>query len=212
MDDYDIAKDKDVLTQVKEIFSNELKELENSENATISEKRINLKGYPLKTIQEVLKYTMSVDNVVNYSVLTNLSILINGYSTLDESLFENPDIWFSSVEDVIDTKLDLSEEIVEFQTKIAFWLLAVLKSSSKTEYVYLDEFIPVPPEFKRILLSTPFLSLSHILSKAKNIQTKDLPLVRDGYPIVSEIAKKINLSFGLLGMISKEFEDRGKSM
>lgn len=179
-----------VLTQEESLF-----DVKNLQGQTF---KLNLKSLSTEDLIYVYEHAMTRDTLVNARLILNLQILINGYSTFDDSLFASPEIFLSRIEQVLDIKLALAEQLKEFQTNIAHWFLACLKSMHKVEYTSLDPITPLPALYKRILFSTNLLNLSSIIQKANNIQTKDLPLVEDAFPVVMELATSSALANNMI--------------
>lgn len=155
---------------------------------------IPLKGLTTEQLTVVFKTALTNEQLVNNDLLININILVNGYNTLDDSLFESPVIAFSNLEQLLDVKLGLHEQIKEFQTKCTYWFLACLKSMHKVEYTYLDQTVAMPFVFRKFISASNLLTLSQIMSKSNNVQLAELPLVKNAYPVVSELASNMVLS------------------
>lgn len=199
MEKYEIREDDDLICQLHEIYHKECNELETTH--TITDKLIDLKGKDNETLISVFKDVLENPNCVNYSVILNSNLLLNGYNTLDDSMFENNEVWFSNIEQLIDIKLEMSAEIQKFQTQLAFWWIAVMKSAYKIEYVYLDQLEEVPNLYKRLLITSPLIALSQCVAKSKGINLENVPMVKDGYPILMEVCSTAALSYKMLGML-----------
>lgn len=177
------------------------------EESTGNKKNINLnfKGFSAENLVKLYQHYLKRETLVNNSLILNINILINGYNTLDDSLFESALIYETDLEQLLDIKLDLSGEIKEFQSNLTKWYLACLKSMHKVEYTYLDTVTKIPSVYKKIISSSNLLTLSQIFSKAQPINTADLPLVEEAYPTimsaasVSAIADKLiqNIKFNI---------------
>lgn len=178
---------KQLLADIKAVLDKEESQFD-YKNLCGSTYKINLKDQPTENLIAVLSYALTRETLVNTRLMLNIQIFVNGYSTFDDSLFESPEIFLSKIEQVLDIKLALLDQLREFQTSIAYWFLACLKSMHKVEYTYIDPVVKLPAIYKRFLFSTNLLVLSSILSKAGDIHTKDLPLVEDAFPVVMELA------------------------
>ena len=165
---------------------------------------IDLKGLSTEELIAVYRFLLNRDTLVNARLILNLQTFINGYSTYDDSFFECKEIYLCNIEQILDIKLALSKELKDFQTKISYWFLACLKSMHKVEYTALDPLVVLPPLYKRILLASNLMSLSTILSKSSNIETEDLPLVEDAFPIIMELASASAIANQLLQSLNFE--------
>ena len=160
--------------------------------------KLNFKNQSVSNLIDIFSFAMDREKMVNTRMILNLQVFINGYSTFDDSLFESPEIFISKIENVLDIKLALIDKLKAFNTQIAYWFLACLKSMHKVEYTAIDPVVTLPPLFKRILFSSNLLNLSSIIQKANNIQTKDLPLVEDSFPVVMELATNSALANNMI--------------
>lgn len=191
--------------QVSEIISVTDKILDYEES--LKDKHINIhidfKGLDTNTLCELYKHYLSRTTLVNTSLIANINILINGYNTLDDALFMSDIIYETDLEQLLDIKLELSDDIKEYQSQVSYWYLSCLKSMHKVEFTYLDTVVTLPNVYKKIISSSNLLTLSQILAKSKPINTKDLPLVSDAYPTImsaatcSAIADKLVQSINL---------------
>lgn len=160
--------------------------------------KLNFKNQSVENLIDIFSFAMDRENLVNTRMILNLQVFVNGYSTFDDSLFESPEIFISKIENVLDIKLALIDKLKAFNTQIAYWFLACLKSMHKVEYTAIDPVVPLPPLFKRILFSSNLLNLSSIIQKANNVQTKDLPLVEDSFPVIMELATNSALANNMI--------------
>ena len=177
-----------------------------SDNNKLANVVYNLKGLSVDTLVEVMKFALSRETLINSSIILNINLLINGYNTLDDSLFESEAVYVEDLEQLLDLKLDLVEEIKVFYNTLTMWYLSCLKSAFKVEYTYLDTAVKVPMLYKRILSSSNVLTLSQIMSKSTGINVDDLVLVENAYPIVAEIVSCSSLANELLQLITNATE------
>lgn len=185
--EFEIMDKQDLLSLLDQVLDKEEAQFD-VKNLTGQTFKLNFKNQPTENLVAILEHAINRESLVNTRLMLNLQIFVNGYSTFDDSLFESPEIFLSKIEQVLDVKLALLDSLKSFQTKIAYWFLACLKSMHKVEYTYIDPVVKLPAIYKRFLFSTNLLVLSSILSKAANIEIKDLPLVEDAFPVVMELA------------------------
>lgn len=163
----------------------------------------NLKSLTVEQLTEVYRLVLKRKSLSNESIILNINILINGYNTLDDSLFAMKEIYVNGVEDLIDIKLDLTDEILEFQTELVKWFLASLKSMHRVEFTYLDTVEDVPPVFVKVMMASNFLTMSQIFSKASPINTSELPLVKGAYPFIASMASTSAIADGFISLMSE---------
>lgn len=158
---------------------------------------LNFKGLPDENLILMYKHYFQRESLVNEYLIVNMNILINGYNTLDDQLFESSIIYECDLEQLLDVKMELGKEIKAFQSSLTKWFLAGVKSLHKVEYTYLDKTVKMPMIYNKIISSSNLLTLSQIFSKAISINTDELPLVEGAYPIImsavstSAIANKL---------------------
>lgn len=182
----------------------ELEERKFCEDNQFYNVEIQFVDQPIENLIEVFRMALQRETLVDPTVLTNINLIISGYNTLDDSMFELPFIFFSDLEQLLDIKLNLSKEIKQFQTQLTFWYLACLKSMCKVEYTYLDKLVDVPNVYHRLLISSGMLTLSQVFAKSNPIDTATLPLVKDAYPVAMEIASCTDLSNQILVDLSQK--------
>ena len=172
---------------------NSLKTVYDYENSlqTVPNIVLDLKNVPTDCLIEAFRYSMKREDLVNSSMLLNILNLIKTYNSLDEDFFSNPNVYFTALQDLLDVKMALKPDLDEFITKLSRWYLSIIKSMYKFEFTYLDKHYELPKIYRRIILSTDFLTLSGILSKAKTISTDELVLVDDAYWYMSELSSRM---------------------
>lgn len=162
----------------------------------------DLKSVAPEKLTRIIKALMHRETLINTSLILNIGLLIKGYNTLDDSMFESPSVYVKDLEQLLDLKLDLMDDIKAIQTELTKWYLACLKSAYKVEYTYLDDVAKIPMLYKRILSTSDVLTLSQIMAKSGNVSTDDLPLVENAYPIVAEIVSCSSMANQLLELLT----------
>ena len=83
----------------------------------------------LKTEDKIkcFKFFLSSDVITNHSIISNLYILVNGISDIDEDIENDDRAFFNSLEEYVDIKLDLKEELDLFKKKIVEYYLGIIK-------------------------------------------------------------------------------------
>lgn len=159
---------------------------------------MNLKGKPIDEIAQALREAMADLNTVDPDTVLNLMNLVGSYNTLDQSFFDSPLVWVSSLEEFLDLKIALKYEIREFATLVNRYLLSCIKYAAKTEFTFLDHVRTVPPLIDIILKNSTFLQLSAIAAKGVNIDTKDSFLIENANVYVTAISYNTANAFRLM--------------
>ena len=72
-----------------------------------SEEVLEIKGLSTEEKAECFKYFLSTDVISNVSVISNVFILVNGITNIDDDLMDDDRIFFNSLEEYIDIKLEI---------------------------------------------------------------------------------------------------------
>lgn len=176
-------------------------DFENDENAIVF---MNLKGLDTSLIIEAIKYSLTREDLRNPYMLLNIINLIKIYNTLDDSFFQNDKIYVSSIEDLLDIKLDLTEEISKFQRQLSIYFISLFKSYNKTQYEPLDKHIDLPNIYKNIIMASDILTLSGIFSVSEPFSTSECIYINDASMYMTSLLSKGSLSVLLMNNLLGE--------
>lgn len=160
----------------------------------------------LSTDDKILcfKYFLGSDAITNVSVISNLYLLINGISGIDDNTLDDERVFFNSLEEYVDVKLDIKDEIDAFNIKLLEYYLGVIEGLNVT----LDELKSHIPNtyFNLMPLATPDLISKLMLKYLTKI---DCHNVRPAFN-ATELYNKINNSDSLfLGFIQNLVNEVG---
>lgn len=182
----DISNDE-LLHNLKCIFDAELE----MNNVNIL---LKLKGLPVDKITQAIKYSLSREDLKDPIMILNIINLIKVYNSSHDSFFENEDIYVSSIEELLDLKLNLRKELKDFAQKVSIYFLSLFKSYSKTSFTPTDNPIEIPNIYKAIFLGTDLFTLSGIFSSSNTFNTEDCVYVNDAMKYVSNLLMKNAIS------------------
>ena len=190
--------DKSLHTAVKIIS-----ELENNSSILVI--------YDIKTLsfdvkKRVVKAFLTNDNFQNDDAILNIINLIKNYNSLSDDFFKSEKIWFNSVTEFLDIKLDLKKELHEFITALTIWYLSLFQSIHKIEPNFLDKITNIPESFKKIFMTFDIFTLSGIISKSAKFSTDQLKIVNDAFSIVNSMMIKSAMSNQILNNIFDTFK------
>ena len=168
---------------------------------------LDLKGMSEEKLAFVFKYAMTLEDLSNPLLILNIINLIKVYNTLEDSHFANEDIYFTSIENMLDVRLEISSEIAEFTKKIALIFVSLFKSYNKFVYTPADKPYRLPKLYKTIILSCDLLTLSGIFMTSDNFDTSECMFIEDSLLYISSLITKSSMSFELIEMFLK---DRGE--
>lgn len=188
---------EDIIKSFNSILDLEEKEFSQS----VSTLSIMLKGLSTEYLIDIYKKLLFRKTLVNPQILSNISILLPSYNTLDDSFFNSDFIYESSLDQLIDIKLGLSNELKTFQHELCLWYLGCIKYASKIEYTYLDDVKEIPAIYKSLIAMSSFMQMSTILQKTTNIDFQMVPFPKDAYFVIYELANKAKISNALFSKI-----------
>ena len=143
-------------------------------------------------------------------MILNIVNLLKIYNSLDDSFFENPDIYFSSLDDIVDTKLTLDEDLVNLTKQISIYFLSIIKSYNKIRFTQLDEYIELPNLFKLIFLSNDFLTIAGMFSVSLPFSTDECVIVKDSFKYISSMMIKNNIGMEFINSFFGFMESNDK--
>lgn len=188
--------DKDALLSViKTVFDYEV------ENGPVF---LNLKGLPVSLITEAVRYSLSREDLRDPYMLLNIINLIKIYNTLDDSFFASKEVYVSSIEDLLDIKLELTEDLSKFQKQLSIYFISLFKSVNKVSYEPLDKHIDLPETYKNIIMSLDILTLSGIFSVSEPFMTSDCTYINNANLILLELLAKGSLTVYLMNNLLGE--------
>jgi len=167
---------------------------------------LKLKSLKIEQKIEAIRYSLTREDLVDPYMLLNIINLIKIYNTLDDSFFNDDRIYVSSIEDLLDIKLDLKNELEELQKKISIYFLSLFKSYNKVSYEPLDRHIELKPLYKHIIMSLDLLTLSGIFSVTKPFSTEECVYIDNAIEYLSELLLKGSLSTYLMNNLLGECE------
>lgn len=195
----DISKEQ-LLEMIESVYNNELEE--NIKDTYL----LNFKSLNSELKAEVFKYAFTREDLKDPLTSLNILNIIKIYNTLDDSFFEDKNIWFNSLEDLLDLKLLIHSELKEFIKKFSIYFLSLIKSYNKMTYTPMDNNIELPQLFKTLFLSMDFMTASGIFSISKPISTDELVLVNDPMKYLTDMMVKNCIGVGLLNDFLEHYE------
>lgn len=147
---------------------------------------------------EALKYGFNTPTLDDPLMQLNLYNLIKSYNNMNDEFFASTDVYFNSVEELLDIKLALGVEIKAFIKQLSIYFLSLLKSYNKLAYTPSDEHISLPTLYKNMILTSDLLTLAGIFAKSPEISTKELIYIDDAYMFMTVLISRSNTSISLM--------------
>lgn len=167
---------------------------------------LRLKGLSSELLAEVFKYAFTRDDLKDPLTSLNVFNLIKIYNTLDESFFEDENVWFSSLESMLDVKLLIHNELKQFIRQFSIYFLSLIKSYNKITYTPVDNNIEMGQLFKTLFLTMDFMTAAGIFSTTKDINTNELLLITDAFKYLNDMMVKNCMGINLLNSFLEEKE------
>lgn len=152
---------------------------------------IDLKNLSKDVKLELFKVLLKRETTINTKVILNIYNLIKTYNSFEDAFFAHPDIYFNTLEEYLDIRTDLMDELKEFSRRLIIYYLSCLKSLHVTEAdTAYNNLKPIPAVYQRILLVIDFFTLSKIMNKVENINTSDLIYVQNSTKYIDCLSTK----------------------
>lgn len=171
----------------------EIKNLNDDFFASVDpEEILAIKELPLEEKVKCFRYFLTTDILTNVSVISNIYLLINGISSIDDNALKDERIFFKSLEEYVDIKLEIRKELDQYSIKVLEYYLGIIQGLD----VQLDELKShIPNSYYNIMpLITPTLISRLALKYLKKI---DIDNVKPAFN-ANELYSKINNSDSLL--------------
>lgn len=204
--------EKDLTVNVKEGIEKDylltvIKEIFDYETETKEIVYLNLKGLNVSLITEAIRYSLTREDLRNPYMILNIINLIKIYNTLDDSFFNDSKIYVNSIEDLLDVKLDLTNELKKFQRQLSIYFISLFKSYNKFSYEPLDKHVELPEIYKNIILSLDILTLSGIFSVSEPFSTEECVYIDSAIIYMNELLMRGAISTKLFSALFGENND-----
>ena len=167
-----------------------------------SEVILEIKELPTEDKINCFRYFLGTDVITNVSVISNLFLLINGITDIEDNALDDERVFFSSLEEYIDVKLEIKNEIDVFNTRLLEYYLGVIKGLS----VNLDELkTHIPNTFFNLMPLVTINLISKLTIKyLDRIENKNVKPVFNAMELYSEINNQDTLFLGFVQSLVSE--------
>ena len=168
---------------------------------------LNLKGLSVDLISDAIRYSLKREDLKNPLMILNIINLIKIYNTLDDSFFENENIYVSSIEDLLDLKLELKADLKAFIKQLSIYFVSMFKSYNKLTYSPLDKHIKLPNLYEKMFLTLDLLTLSGILSVSESFSLDDCVYIENAHIYLQETIMKNAYGINIMKSFIEGFEN-----
>lgn len=195
-----IIKADDNAENVVEVIKNitNLVEEFNKDNEEQVILMFNLKEAKTEQKIDALKYGFNTPTLDDPLMQLNLYNLIKSYNNMNDEFFASSDVYFNSVEELLDIKLALGAEIKAFIRQLSIYYMSLFKSYNKLFFTPSDEHISLPTLYKNMILTSDLLTLSGIFAKSPEFSTNELIYIDDAYVYLTALITRSNNSMDLI--------------
>lgn len=168
---------------------------------------LNLRGVKYDTILEAIKFSLKREDCCDAWMILNIINLIKLYNSLEEDFFEAETTYFDNVEEFVDAKLDLDEELQDFIKQLSIYFISLLKSYNKTFYTPSDKHIALANIYRIIFLSCDMATLCGLFAASKYFDTSECVYIDNALEYLGLLQQKSFASLNMLDTFFKGFEN-----
>lgn len=159
-------------------------QVDNLGKDNVIETDISIKALSKEEKIAIIKHILTLDDVLDSYVILNIYNFIKGFNTFDSSYFDSPIVYVNDMEEYLDIKYELKEELSEFTKKVCVYYLSVLRSIDKIDNND-PKMVIIPLIIQRILMIADFYTLSVMLNKVKSINIDETYIVNNALAFVN---------------------------
>lgn len=144
-------------------------------------------------------------NIRNVSIVLNILNLIKTFNTFDDSFFKCEDVFIKNLEQFLDIKMELADDINELIITIFSAFNSLICSASKIEYTMLDDYEELPQFFKVFFSGIDLITLYGIFSSIDaNSMVITIKKYKDSIYFLNTIIEKHKISNLLMTNLLKK--------
>ena len=166
------------------------------------EEVLQIKELDAEAKTKCFQYFLTSDVISNISVISNIFLLIDGVSSIDENTLNDERVFFNSLEEYVDIKLQLRSEIDAFNIKLLEYYLGIIEGLD----VALDELKThiTNTHYNIMNLVTPNLISKLMLKYLNRVSVENVHPAFHAEELYSKINNTDNLIVGFLQQLTNE--------
>lgn len=168
---------------------------------------LRLKDLNTEKLADVFRLAMKTEDLSDSLLILNLINLVKSYNSLDDSFFNNDEIYVKDIEDLVDLKIEIQPELQDFINKLSIYFLSMLKSYNKYSFTVLDEYQSLPNLYLTIFNSCDFLTLCSIFANAEPFSTDKCIYLNNTLECMVNLQLKGNIAISCVSDFLKGFEN-----
>ncbi len=134
-------------------------------------------------------YFLNSDVITNYSVISNLFMLIDGSSGIDEAAVNNVRVFYNDIEEYVDIKIELKQEIENFKKRLLECYLSIVEGL----HVRLPELKTMPSNtcYNVLCLVNPVFISKIMFEQLKNVDISNVKPAFNAETLYDKINDKV---------------------
>ena len=146
----------------------------------------------------VFKYAMKHDDRSSPLITLNLFNLLKTYNDLEDSFFNNVDIYFNQIIDMVDIKIDLDNETQEFLKSFGIYFLSLIKSYNKITYSPIEVVKQLPLLYQVLFSMMDFATAAGIFSRISELDVKECVQIENAHQFLNMMLIKTGMAINFL--------------
>ena len=146
----------------------------------------------------VFKYAMKHDDRSSPLITLNLFNLLKTYNDLEDSFFNNADIYFNQIIDMVDIKIDLDNETQEFLKSFGIYFLSLIKSYNKITYSPIEVVKQLPLLYQVLFSMMDFATAAGIFSRISELDVKECVQIENAHQFLNMMLIKTGMAINFL--------------
>lgn len=168
---------------------------------------LNLKDLDYIILADAIRFSLNRQDLCDSTMLLNILNLIKIYNSLDDSFFKDENIYVSSVDELLDLKMELTEDLKKFVKQLSIYFISLFKSYNKVIYTPLDEHIDLPLIYRNLFLSTDLMTLSGIFATSESFNINECVFINNALEYIYNLQEKNSVFTNLINNFLESFEN-----
>jgi len=157
---------------------------------------------------EALRYGFATPSLNDPLMQLNMYNLVKSYNNMNDEFFASSDVYFNSVEEILDVKLALSKEIKGFIRQLSIYFMSLFKSYNKFMFTPSDEHVELPYLYRNMILSSDIVTLSGIFAKSPEFSTNELVYIDNAYVYLTALISRCQAGLSMMGDFIQGLEEK----
>lgn len=159
---------------------------------------LNLRDLDYTSLAEAIRFSLNRQDLCDSTMLLNILNLIKIYNSLDDEFFEDENIYVSSVDELLDLKMELTDDLKAFTKQLSIYFISLFKSYNKTIFTPLDYHIDLPVIYRNLFLSTDLMTLSGIFATSEDFNIKECVYINNAIEYLCNLQEKNVMTISLM--------------